>query len=388
MNSFRKIMSIIFFALCITLSFNIYNLFGQNSGNTEYGRVETDTISIDLDTISDGPYVYRQLDSSYMVFYICDGIFESRDFPKSDTIKFTGFCHDEGDNYLIPIAQDAPGTDIIDNASKILAVSDVHGRYDLLVDILKKCNVIDQNLHWKWGDGHLVIDGDVFDRGAYVTECLWLVYRLEQEAALAGGQVHFILGNHELMVLQGDNRYVNEKYLRGIVNITAIGYQDMYGPRMELGRWLRTKSTIAKINDILFVHGGISPSLLDYKLSLTEINNAVRASIDIAPDDSVFGALAEYLFGSKGPFWYRGYFYDMENRYSKATPNEIDSTLAYFGAKKIIVGHTSMDRILPIQDDRVIAIHTPLDAPAIEALLWEDGKFYRITGEGERESLE
>ncbi len=45
--------------------------------------------------------------------------------------------------------------------------------------------------------------GDMFDRGDQVTECLWLVYALEETAKAAGGYVHFILGNHELMNLQG-----------------------------------------------------------------------------------------------------------------------------------------------------------------------------------------
>ena len=71
--------------------------------------------------------------------------------------------------------------------------------------------VIDTDLTWSFGDGHLVIVGDVFDRGPNVTECLWLIYRLEQEASAAGGAVHFLLGNHELMVMRGDLRYLNER---------------------------------------------------------------------------------------------------------------------------------------------------------------------------------
>ncbi len=52
----------------------------------------------------------------------------------------------------------------------------------------------------------------MFDRGEQVTECLWLIYSLEEKAKAVGGYVHFVLGNHEIMNLQGDFRYVQEKY--------------------------------------------------------------------------------------------------------------------------------------------------------------------------------
>ncbi|MCK7530014.1 MAG: hypothetical protein MZV63_02625 [Marinilabiliales bacterium] len=72
--------------------------------------------------------------------------------------------------------------------------------------------IIDRNLNWKFGRGHLVYLGDAHDRGDMVTEILWHLFSLERQAAKAGGMVHFVLGNHELMVLDGDLRFINPKY--------------------------------------------------------------------------------------------------------------------------------------------------------------------------------
>ena len=48
--------------------------------------------------------------------------------------------------------------------------------------------------------------GDQLDRGDDERAILALLYRLEQEAQAAGGAVHVLLGNHEIMNAQGDLR--------------------------------------------------------------------------------------------------------------------------------------------------------------------------------------
>jgi len=79
---------------------------------------------------------------------------------------------------------------------KILAVSDIEGNFQGFRLILEGSGVMDKDYNWTFGTGHLVLVGDYFDRGLNVTETLWLIYKLEQEAEKVGGKVHFILGNH------------------------------------------------------------------------------------------------------------------------------------------------------------------------------------------------
>ncbi|MDF1544554.1 MAG: metallophosphoesterase [bacterium] len=275
------------------------------------------------------------------------------------------------------------------NVPRFFAVSDLHGEYEHLVRILQSGAVIDSNLHWNYGTGHLVIDGDIFDRGDKVTECLWLIYHLEQEASLVGGRVHTLLGNHELMVLRGDNRYIDEKYLNGISRKSRISHVDLFGPDSELGRWLRSKNSVEKIDDILFVHGGLSPFLIDSGYTIASINQVARTSLDLRSSQLLFADSARFLYGSKGPFWYRGYHYEMEDRYPMATTNEIDRVLDHFDAASIVVGHSEVDSISTLFDSRLIGIDVPVDElGSLQALVREDGKFYRLKADGTKTKIE
>ncbi|MBN1211374.1 MAG: metallophosphoesterase [candidate division Zixibacteria bacterium] len=338
---------------------------------------------------NDGPHVHRANDSTVIVFYLLKGAVVQNSFTLADTLRFRGFGADTALEYLIINEPLDSEIFIFEDVSKIFALSDVHGEYEYMAAILTGAGIIDSGGHWNWGTGHLVIDGDVFDRGDMVTECLWLIYRLEQEARRAGGAVHFILGNHELMVLRGDNRYINEKYLDGIVKKTGIKHEDLYGPDMELGRWLRSLPAIIKINDILFVHGGIHPYVLDYGFGIGDLNDAVRRGLDLRTSQLAFNDTVTYLFGNEGPFWYRGYHYEMENKYPKATEDELDRILSYFDARKIVVGHSEVDSVVGLYDNKVFAIDIPTDEfGGFQGLLWEGGRFYRVAADGARKFLD
>ena len=106
--------------------------------------------------------------------------------------------------------------------------------------MLQNNGVIDKDFNWTFGNGHLVLTGDFVDRGEQVTEVLWLIYALEDKAKEAGGYVHYVLGNHEIMNMSGDLRYLNKKYVDNAALLNAH-FVTLYGENSELGRWLRTK---------------------------------------------------------------------------------------------------------------------------------------------------
>ena len=359
------------------------------SDKTAYKDTATAEIIPPAIDYNDGPHIFRHSDSLATVLYFCDSSLIKQEFVIKDTLRFNGLCGDSLIEYIIPIIDYRIPPCEYQNVTKIFAISDTHGEYEMIVDILKNSGVIDDNLHWIWGDGHLVVDGDVFDRGDMVTESLWLIYNLEQEAAASGGAVHLLLGNHELMVLRGDNRYVNEKYLDGIVKKSRIRHEDLYGPDSELGRWLRSKNTIEKINDILFVHGGISPSIRAAYSRLDRLNDDVRRSLDLRSSQYAFDEEAQLLFRGLGPFWYRGFHYEMENSYPQDNPATIDSILSRYGVDAVVVGHTNVDSVMGLYGGRVFAIDVLFeDLGTLQALLWENGKFYLVTGSGELQPLE
>lgn len=223
--------------------------------------------------------------------------------------------------------------------------------------------------------------GGFVDHGTKVTETLWLIRRLERAARRHGRRVHYVLGNHEEMLLRGDTRYAEVKYklLARWLNISIPG---LYGPETEIGRCLRAKPTMVRIDSLLFVHGGISPSLAGRDLSLAPVTEDVRAGLraPLSPHmDATLGALFDY----RGPLSYRGYFQS-----ESLQAGTIREDLAQFGAQTAVVGHTPVDKIQRRHHGRLIAIEVGLREPRQgEGLLIEDGRYYRIGTDGKRRAL-
>jgi hypothetical protein len=268
-------------------------------------------------------------------------------------------------------------------AEKMFVLSDIEGTFQGLFTLLVKGGVIDERFNWTFGTGHLVICGDMFDRGDEVTACLWLLYKLEDEAKTKGGYVHVILGNHEMMNLYGDYRYVNTKY-RSSVAILHKDYSKLYDNDSELGRWLRTKNIMEKIGDWLCLHGGVSEIINKSGLSLASLNETARPYYDKGDDDSLLVVAKVYpLFHpDAAPFWYRGYFEE-----PVAGMPQVDQTLRTFEVKHIIVGHTIVDSIQPRFDKKVIAIDVNYHQGNYEGLVIEKNNFYRMTKDGQKQQL-
>ena len=88
-----------------------------------------------------------------------------------------------------------------DGVSRVVAIADVHGAYDAMVQALLAADVVDKDLAWSAGDAHLVIVGDILDRGPNSRPAMDLLMQLEAEAEARGGKVHVLIGNHEAMNL-------------------------------------------------------------------------------------------------------------------------------------------------------------------------------------------
>jgi hypothetical protein len=189
-------------------------------------------------------------------------------------------------------------------AEKIVAVADIHGAYAAFERILKRAELIDDSLRWSGGSAHLVIVGDVLDRGPDSRRALDLIRKLESEAPAVGGRVHFVLGNHEIMNMTGDLRYVSageyeafsdqelvdvreqefrlylEAAEQSLGTAEARAAFDMtYPPGFfahrqafslygEYGAWLIDKPVLLVINDAAFVHGGLAASVVEQESML------------------------------------------------------------------------------------------------------------------------
>ncbi len=197
-----------------------------------------------------------------------------------------------------------------DSGTRLVVFADVHGAFDELTTLLQAAGVIDASLHWTGGATHLVSVGDLLDRGPDSRQVMDLLMRLEQEAAARGGQVQMVLGNHEVMNLIGDLRYVSAEEFaafapdedararkdtyrdflkaRDLKNSNAartefeklyppgfFGLREAMKPDGQYGKWLLEKPFIHREAGFAFVHGGLPPRIAEievaqYNQSLTD----------------------------------------------------------------------------------------------------------------------
>lgn len=327
--------------------------------------------------VNDGPYVFK-LNNSLDAVWLCDAeIYTKSMKAKSLPQQLDSQCgisvHIDRVNF--------PAIDVLEYKGdfSVVASSDFHGQYGLMMQLLKNNNIVDENGHWSFEKGHFVITGDVFDRGDKVTEILWFLYHLEKEAELAGGKLHLLLGNHEVMVLNGDLRYLHPKYVE-VAKRLEKPFESLFGKNTILGDWLRAKPVLVKINGMLFAHGGFHPSLAQEKRTLNEINSVFKHNLVKAEMETPREGWGKFLHKTNGPIWYRGYFND-----DGATEVEIELLLNHFDINYLVVGHTSQQQIETRYQNRVIAIDTSIKNGKYGELLIVTGEsIWRATLQGKR----
>lgn len=344
---------------------------------------------------NEGPYVFYKNDSILNVNYVKgnkdDGFYvDKKEYPINSEISTTSYFQIDSTSFDFKIKSDItiPKTTYNDG-NPIVAVSDIEGGYKTFRDFLINSKVIDANLNWTFGKGHLVLVGDFVDRGWSVTQVLWFIYKLEQDATKQGGFVHFIIGNHELKNMQGDYGASAEKYL-AVANVLGKVQSELYNPNSFLGKWVSSKNALELINGNLFAHGGIHPDVADSKLTLDEINQVIQSNYYKPSYPKKEKTIEQLLTSTKtGICWYRGYFKD------DLTQEQVDRGLNKFKAKSIVVGHTLQSKVNKTYNGKVIGIdvfhpkdyHKNWPNGKSEGLLIENNKYYRVFADGKKEEI-
>ena len=284
-----------------------------------------------------------------------------------------------------------------EDVARIVAVGDVHGDSDQLVTVLKSAGLIDDQLNWTGGKTHLVQNGDVLDRGPDSRKAMDLLMRLEKQASEAGGYVHALIGNHEAMNVYGDLRYTsagefaafrdeNSEKTRAAALKTEhpadaarweeqhpLGYfehRKQFSPDGYYGKWIVSHDAVIKINDTLFLHGGISSRYASMKIK--EINQSVREELK---DQAKLKT--GIVKDTEGPLWYRGLAQG-----DASLDSLVDKIRKNFGVERIVLGHTYADAaITPRFDGKVILIDIGLSRVydgmgKVGCLVIENGKPY------------
>lgn len=375
----------------------------DNDGNTclEFALKSSNSQLVDLllehglsvpniGNVQEGPHVRWLSDDRCEVVYLMHNrssnktalfkkIIDSRDLPSC-----VGLCSDA--NIYQPDSMASGSQHACDGVKKVLAVGDLHGVYDGFVKLLFNLGIIDSQLNWHWGNGHVVICGDVFDRGQKVTECLWLIYKLQQQANRDGGAVHLILGNHEIIhLLKMGSGDLATKYAVMFYNV-GLNYADFFTHEFELGRWLRARPLAVRIGSNLFVHGGIPPECIENELCIEKMNTCAHTVLndeDFCVEDA--DRLTRLAFTCTE---YRGYF-DQGGDYYRSLEGKMDDILTFYGVQHIIVGHTTVDQVTTLKGGMVVAINVPFGTDQVQeqALLIENDTLYRVYTDGRKETI-
>jgi hypothetical protein len=277
----------------------------------------------------------------------------------------------------------------------IVAVADIHGAYENFVKILKGTGLIDEDLNWIGERTHLVQLGDILDRGSGAKDTFDLLMKLEKQAEEAGGMVHVLIGNHEEANITGIVFDQAGYLIPGqLVSFLPQGYiykkerdiRAKFGPvdgsdgqlraklesfwkkeidkaqqkmpgenrtrdeytknfYREYGKWLLTKNIVIKINENIFVHGGLSDVDFFLERNLETLNNEARREFRVVANwatgafSGVLPTSFKYLMQPQAPHWYRGWARDPEDGNSAT----LKRVLANYKAKHMIIGHTVRD---------------------------------------------
>lgn len=292
---------------------------------------------------------------------------------------------------LFCLAVRAPAQDTFSGVQRIVAFGDIHGDYSRLIELLHTANLIDAKNEWSGGATHLVLDGDMIDRGPASRKVLDFVMALQTQAAKAGGAVHPLIGNHEAMNIIGDLRYVSDgdwasyrtpdskkrldeyakatldeltergtppadadAYLKDFAANHPLGWVEqrlLFGPAGKYGQWLRKQNAIIKIDGCVFMHAGIPPKYA--RFTREQINRAVHEALD-DPAKRAGGVIST----EDGPLWYRDLLTAPESQTGLAA--NVAQILETQQAQHIIVGHSVLPVITPRFGGKVIGIDVGL----------------------------
>lgn len=265
---------------------------------------------------------------------------------------------------------------------KIVVIGDLNGQGTMLVRLLQGLKLIRKDLSWCGGATVLIQMGDIPNRGPEPRRAMDLVLGLRDQAREVGGDVVWLLGNHEVLSTLAHEAYVTaEEYLEFASEDELEGYfhersrfqfQFLGAPRADgrvppmggvlkaweeanapgkdeyrrsmgkdgyYGKIIRRLPLAMRFGEILFVHGGLSTKWAEHGiLGLERLRHAAwnerPTSYEQLDPHSI-------LRDPLGPLWNR--VYCMASAAKVGT--ELRESLNLTGARRMIVGHTRTDAV-------------------------------------------
>lgn len=249
-----------------------------------------------------------------------------------------------------PAAPAAPASPLSDRltrpaADRVVAIGDLHGDLQATRGALRLAGAIDANDAWIGGKLVVVQTGDLIDRGDEDRAILDLTARLQAEAKKAGGELVLLSGNHELMNVAFDFRYVTPGAFTSFHDVkpaspaigsaiatlpdTRQGRAAAFAPGGPYATMLARRPIVAKVGDSVFVHGGILPKHVTYGLDRMsdEVASWMRGERSAPP---------AIVVAEDGPVWTRAY----STAPGASECAALEDVLRTLGATRMVVGHT------------------------------------------------
>lgn len=285
-----------------------------------------------------------------------------------------------------------PVSETLRTEGPVVIVADVHGDLNALLAILRHQGLIDTEGHWIGEKASLIFLGDLIDRHMDSFFVLEFVRRLEEQAFEAGGQVVALLGNHEVMVTEGDFHYVGETEASVYEELAPGGLRGVFQAPSPYADWFRRRPVVLKLKPkqgpaYLLVHGGFENWVWDYSFeNLNQMSHEwmrYHQGLSLTPPSE-----GEWLFDSPGPIWSRAFF-DPLLREEQMSPRDLSDFLHQHQARAVIVGHTLTETIsgsneiltrTPFMGSRVIAADTGISSVykgSLSAIRIQNGRLHR-----------
>lgn len=270
----------------------------------------------------------------------------------------------------------------------IVAIGDLHGDWQATRRAFRMAGATNEQDQWIGGTLTVVQTGDQLDRGDDERTIIDWFDQLSKQAAEQGGALIVLNGNHELMNVSGDFRYVTPDGMQDFADVApqaapnvplqqlpshAQGRAAAFWPGGPYAKRLAHRPVVVQVNDTLFVHGGVLPSHVRY--GIDRINAQTR--------DWLLGraAMPAVMSEREAPVWTRRY---SDDDVTESDCRVLDEVLASTGAKRMVVGHTPQkDGITSACSGKVWRIDVGMSAHyrgSVQVLRIDAGKVQPITG--------
>lgn len=247
---------------------------------------------------------------------------------------------------------------VIHSASDVIIVPDIHGDFEGFIRALRAGNVIPSNdpVEWTWIAGSAVVvqTGDVFDRGPDTLGIFLQIQQLQQQAKDSGGCFVVLMGNHELMNLQGDFRYASASETKGFGGLDKR--KQMMEADHEFGQYLRKlrlsvivrqqHSESNRHTSTVFAHAGLLPAVLElFHDSVEEMNSFSHEKLQRLSGRALTQAIysdpkSMEVFTTNGPLWTRYLASNAASIEQGEACETLLQVLSTLQVDRMVVGHT------------------------------------------------